>query len=212
MVAKIRLLIITLIWAGAMMPNNAAAEPTLGPAVLNPLPNQRLTIEVIGEGFGVRTFAREVDAQLEGLLIYPRGSCAKRKKTTCIRVVSDHYGDSGWYATTLSSLWNERTIYVNLDAPHHDPYALMAHEFGHILGMDHHLGEGVCGATPDVRHLSESELAVLNAAYPVDSLWRYTEPGLLRPAREIQSVEWIAAHDTRHARVTRTRVTRYRVA
>lgn len=163
----IALALFSLIYA---TPANAVADDATPTAqVTYPLPMQRVQIEG-GQGTGIRTIARELDSSVAGLRIFMRGTCKARPDAVCVRIQKRHYGDTGWYAQTTFPDWNRRVIQVNLDAPHYSNYAVIVHEFGHVVGLHHHAQEGVCGASPDVLHFSSPELKVLRAAYPKRNL------------------------------------------
>lgn len=147
-------------------PANALADDaTPRPEVQWPLAMRTITLETPAGGHGVRKFAREVDSELAGVKVLEHGVCKNRPNTTCVRVVSKHYGDTGWYAQTVFKDWNRRVIQINLDLPNDHPYAVIAHEFGHVLGLGHHAMEGVDGCSPNVVHFSDVELKVLRRAY-----------------------------------------------
>lgn len=150
-----------------MAPANAIAHDASPTVELRyKLPVPRIQIEG-AQGTGIRTIAREIDNQVDGLKIFRRGTCAQRPGAVCLRVKYGHYGKEAapWYAAAFFPKPMLRVIKVNLDHPHYNDYAVMAHEFGHIVGLHHHAQEGVVGATPDVIHFSPEEVRVLQAAY-----------------------------------------------
>jgi len=150
-----------------------ADDATPRPEVLWPIPPQAemsgpaVQIAICSGTNGIRRFAREADRKIGGIRIYTgRHACRNHPRAARVRVVARHYGDTGWYAETSFPDWDRRRVEVNLDLPNDHPHAVVCHEFGHVLGLQHHRMLGVDGRTPNVVHFSRAELKALRAAYP----------------------------------------------
>lgn len=114
------------------------------------------------KAWGIRRAAKFYDAQVDGLTIHTRGTCAARPQAVCVRVIVDDYSPeemlaldpSGSYWHGLTALGaTERTIYLNLagSVPNARWMDLRTarHELGHALGLAHHDGtEGVMVTEP----------------------------------------------------------------
>lgn len=150
-----------------------ADDATDTPQVLYPLHTWhkgqiRIAIQGPTDTHGLRRFAREVDSKLPGVTIYENSRCVNHPHAECVKVRFKHYGKTNWYAET--AMYDPtREIRVNLDLPNDHPHAVMCHEFGHILGLQHHKMDGVDGGEPNVIHLSEEEQNALNNAYQIRS-------------------------------------------
>lgn len=150
-----------------------ADDATRNPEVLWPLVTQTsgptgLTIcGHFGSAAGIRPFAREVDREIGGLRIYTsRHACRKHPGAIKVRIRERHLGDTGWYAATFFKRPDLRVIKVNRDLPNTHPHAVVCHEFGHVLGLQHHRRLGVDGRRPNMTHLSHAEVRALRQAYP----------------------------------------------
>lgn len=167
LVAGILAAIVTMIPVAA---HGVAADATKNPEVLWPLADTRLAIcGHYGSASAIRRFAREVDREIDGLRIFTgRHACRNHPKATQVPIRERHYGDTDWYAETVFVGPYRRAIRVNLDLPNDHPHAVVCHEFGHVLGLQHHRRLGVDGRRPNMTHLSHSELRALRQAYPRD--------------------------------------------
>lgn len=152
-----------------------ASDATPTAEVLYPLHTRvdgqiRIVIQGPRYTHGLRAFAREADAQLPGVTIYPHSTCKAHPRAECVKYSARHYGaNKNWYAQTVM-IDPTRMIMVNLDLPNDHMHAVVTHEFGHVLGLGHHADpDGVCGGVSNITHLSQGELDALNAAYPITS-------------------------------------------
>lgn len=150
-----------------------AADATDRPEVLWPLPEspQGQAVLVI-EGdhlWGLRKFAKEADGELRDVRIFRHGACRDHRWATCVKVKHKDLGDNGVLAwTEFHDDRGARTITINTHYQQTDPairYAIMCHEFGHVLGMQHHKMHGVDGGWSNEVHLSHAERKALRAAY-----------------------------------------------
>jgi hypothetical protein len=150
-----------------------ADDATDRPEVLWPLtkaPDGQADLVIMGANlWGLRTFAKEADGELDGVRIFRHGKCRDHKWATCVRVHHEDLGDNGVLAwTTFDDEHGHRDITINTHYDETDPalrYAIMCHEFGHVLGMQHHKMHGVDGGWSNEVHLSSSEQRALNRAY-----------------------------------------------
>lgn len=180
----LRPLLIALVAAlAALAPAPAhALDPhaTPRPVIETPLPASpdgivRLAFDAPRNAWGTRVFAREADRLLPGVRIFTRGVCADHPRATCVRVFTGKWDDAaqryiadgldGWGALTKYPEPRVREIWLNEQTPEEKRYATAVHEFGHVLGLNHHAMHGVCGGWPDEVHLSIAEILALRAAY-----------------------------------------------
>jgi hypothetical protein len=140
----------------------------------------KVQIEGSADDWGLRQFAATVDAQFPGLRVRTYGTCAQRPGWACVTVTTGAWDDAqqrtitghdfGFLGLTSYTGYNRRAVHLNslyLTGYNVQPYAVAAHEFGHVLGLNHHLQDGVCGAVPDVTTLGAAEVAVLDPFYGV---------------------------------------------
>jgi hypothetical protein len=139
----------------------------------------KVQIEGSADDWGLRQFAATVDAQFAGLKVRTWGTCAQRPTWACVTVTTGAWDDAqqlevsrgttGFLGLTDYTGYNRRAVYLNtryLTAEYNvNPYAVAAHEFGHVLGLNHHQQDGVCGAVPDVTTLGVAEVQVLTPYY-----------------------------------------------
>lgn len=151
------------------------------PQIETPLPTHHgrvlVAFDAPRNAWGMRTFASEADRLLPGVRIFTRGTCADHPRATCVRVFTGKWGDpeqrhiagvEGWGAVTIYRSSSVREVWLNEQTPTAKRYATAVHEFGHILGLNHHAQHGVCGGWPDETRLSRPEVRALRAAYPED--------------------------------------------
>lgn len=185
-----RILVLALLLAGVALapaPAQAAASdaeplarvvyplaPTHGKGTIT-----KVQIEGSADDWGLRQFAASVDAQFAGLKVRTWGTCAQRPTWACVTVTTGVWDDAqqlevsrghtAFLGLTDYTGYNRRAVYLNafyLDGRFQiNQYAVAAHEFGHVLGLNHHQQDGVCGAVPDVTTLGAAEVAVLEPYY-----------------------------------------------
>lgn len=173
-IGVLSLLLIVITTFGLISEAHAVAtDATPHPAITSPIIRPAETSGPVklqldgGYGTGIRRIAREADEKIGGLKILRRGSCDRMSRNTCLRIKYVHRPNAGWYAQSFAKSIDRRVIQVNLDVPNGKPYAVICHEFGHILGLAHHAEKlGVDGGVPDLIHFSRHELQALRAAYP----------------------------------------------
>lgn len=171
--------------ASVLLGAPAQADSTT-PAVRVPLQKIGDTVDVEVmlqaplKAWGIRRAAKFYDAQVDGLTIHTRGTCAARPQAVCSRVVIGNYSSEQMLAIShgLAADWHgfvdyqvdsagrasSRTIYLN--SRYGFSRVVTMHELGHVLGLDHHDGgEGVMVTTDLDPVPSTAELDVLRAAY-----------------------------------------------
>lgn len=173
-VSAVLILLVALVLATrAGAAHAVAADATDRPEVLWPLvesPRHQAVLVIEGEHlWGLRKFAKEADGELKPVRIYRHAKCRDHKWATCVRVHHKDLGDNGVLAwTTFDDEHGHRDITINTHYSETDPalrYAIMCHEFGHVLGMQHHKMHGVDGGWSNEVHLSRAEKRALRAAY-----------------------------------------------
>lgn len=175
----IRKIAIVLLFAGLLalanyqdahaVADDATDHPqVLWPLTLSPQGTANITIQG-GNAWGLRKFAQEANRELPGVRVFS-GRCADHPWSTCVVVHHNDLGDNGvWAWTTFDDEQQHRDITINTHYQVQDPairYAIVCHEFGHVLGMQHHKRHGVDGGWSNEVHLSPSELHALRSAYP----------------------------------------------
>lgn len=133
----------------------------------------KVQIEGSADDWGLRQFAASVDAQFEGLKVRTWGTCAERPTWACVTVTTGAWdptqqleiGGTPFMGLTTYPGYNHRGVYLNSFYTPISAYAVAAHEFGHVLGLNHHQQDGVCGAVPDVTTLGAAEVQALTPYY-----------------------------------------------
>lgn len=133
----------------------------------------RMQIEGSPNDWGLREFAETLDRRFVGLRVRSHGTCAERPEWACVQIVADtwtpeqqtEFAGTAFMAGTENMGYNQRSVYLNNYYSPVSPYAAAAHEFGHVLGLNHHQQEGICGAIPDQTKLSWAEDKALRPYY-----------------------------------------------
>lgn len=183
-----KLLVAALMLAGVtLLPSPAAASDSEPLArVVYPLaPTHakgtvvKVQIEGSSDDWGLRQFASSMDVRYPGLKVRTYGTCAQRPSWACVTVTTGNWdpdqqmqvsrGYTHFLGLTDYPGYNHRAVYLNAYylTPEYDvnAYAVAAHEFGHVLGLNHHQQDGICGAVPNVTALSWAEDKALRPYY-----------------------------------------------
>lgn len=174
-----RILAALALLASVLLAAPAHADSTT-PAVLVPLQKIGDTVDVEVmiqaplKSWGIRRAAKFYDAQVDGLTIHTRGTCAAQPQAVCVRVFVGNYSSEQTLAIShgLAADWHGfvdyhdagRTIYLN--SRYGMSRVVTMHELGHVLGLDHHEGSEGVMVTTDLDPLpSTAELDALRVAY-----------------------------------------------
>lgn len=159
--------------------DETAPAPFVEPQVVAPLYTTEVVVQAPRRSWGIRRAAREFDRSVPGVKIHAgrKDRCRDFPGATCVRVRIGKFTVARQHALALRPIewtglatyptWNERVVYLNTRYIHLHPsrYAVAAHEFAHVLGLNHHDRPGVVGRTPDVEHLSPKEKRALRSYY-----------------------------------------------
>lgn len=171
-IAALVLTLAALILASQTNAHAVADDATPRPEVLWPLPkmNPNAPTGIALQGhhmWNLRHFTNEADRQLSGIRIFNKGGCDAHPYATCVHFKRKDLGDNGVLAwTVFGDGTRDITINTHYAKPSAaDRYAIVVHEFGHVLGMQHHKMLGIDGRTGGVVHLSGPELKILRKIY-----------------------------------------------
>jgi hypothetical protein len=182
------LVVLALLVGAVLLPTApaAASDAELVPRVVYPMHANnprgtlvRVQIEGTADDWGVRQFAATMDARWPGLKVRTWGTCAQRPTWHCVKVINGVWdpaqqleltkGQTQFLGLAAYPFPNVREIYLNSFylTPEYsiNTYAVAAHEFGHILGLNHHQQDGICGAVPDRTELGWAEDKALRPYY-----------------------------------------------
>jgi len=136
-------------------------------------PVTRVHVQAPRDVWGLRSFLREVNRADLNLNISMYGPCSRYPGAACVNIRVHHWTpsqqrrhiDTEWWGLAHLNRPDYRKLWLNRTVPIDLRYAVAVHEFGHILGMDHHKDLGIVGRTPNVTKLSPAELTALRKVY-----------------------------------------------
>lgn len=139
-----------------------------------------LTVQVnAGPGtWQIRRIAKALDAQVEGVVVRTSGDCAEVDVCVGVNVALFDEMQMLNLSNGLHPYWDGlmtytsdmrgRTIYLNLATPGWRRSLVVAHELGHVFGLDHHKSRGVMSlAGRTMSEFHPREIALLNQHYGV---------------------------------------------
>lgn len=117
-------------------------------------------------GQALRRFGRYVNTQHLGVRVLVHRTCSEAPSDPCVALREDSscsdcgaetsMGDPSLRVIDVAASWASNTTIA---------YPFMAHEFGHVLGLEHHDHHGVDGAWPNEVTFSNPERQALIAMY-----------------------------------------------
>jgi hypothetical protein len=167
----------------ALLPQAPAQADTV--AVPYPLfPNNakgtlvKVQIEGSADDWGLRQFAEQMDDRWPGLRVRSHGTCAQRPSWHCVRVTTGSWNPDQQLVVSRGTTHflgltdytaRGRDVYLNSFylTPEYSvsPAAVAAHEFGHVLGLNHHEQGGITSTGSDAVALSWAEDKALRPFY-----------------------------------------------
>lgn len=126
----------------------------------------RMAVDTNGHGYHLRRFTGEVKRKVPDVFRFPYVDRCKqdKKRDGCVQIRVCRCGLTGWAGQAKVGP-QHRVIWLNKSYDHHCWRCVVIHEFGHVLGINHHDKHGVVGAWPDEIHLSDAEVQCLERAY-----------------------------------------------